>query len=169
MKSALHASLLVKVLGWLFLHLLILVLAFAAFVAWQLGLGLDSLLSGAAGERLRAFGEVVHEEIIGRPAEEWNQVILPLATARHVTAAIYDPAHPGQFHLTIPANVLRRLERTLPPGPEQGPAAPRRPPQGRFNGPPDGPEPPVGRNPSDERKPPESRGCLLYTSDAADE
>ena len=48
--------LMAKVLGWLSLHLLILALAFAGFVGWQLGLGLDSLLSGSAGDRLRGFG-----------------------------------------------------------------------------------------------------------------
>ncbi len=147
MKSRLHASLLVKVLGWLFLHLLILALAFAAFVGWQLGLGLDSLLSGAAGERLRAFGEAVHAEMIGRPPAEWNQAILPLATAKHVTAATYDPASPGQFPLTVPANVIQRANHALPPGTEQGPEIPRRPPLAPFDRPPEGRGPPPAHGP----------------------
>jgi two-component system sensor histidine kinase CpxA len=147
MKSPLHASLLVKALGWLLLHLLLVALAFAGFVAWQLGLGLDSLLSGAAGERLRAFGQTAQETMVDKAPAEWNQAILPLAAARHVTAAIYDPEVPERFPLTAPANVIRRAERALPPGPAPVRDAPRGPPLGRFNGPPEGRRPPPVANP----------------------
>ncbi|MCX6879088.1 MAG: HAMP domain-containing sensor histidine kinase [Verrucomicrobia bacterium] len=153
MKSRFHASLLVKVLGWLLLHLLVLLGAFAGFVAWQLGLGLDSLLSGAAGERLRAFGESVQEAMIDQAPDDWNQAMVPLATAKQVAAAIYDPEFPERFPLTIPANVIRRANSTLPPGPDQGQQGPRRPPLGRFEGPPEGRRPPEGRGPPDARGP----------------
>ncbi len=148
MKSRLHASLLVKVLGWLLLHLLVLLVAFVGFVAWQLGLGLDSLLSGAAGERLRAFGDAAQAVMCDKIPSEWNQALLPLATAKNVAAAIYDPAFPKQFPLAIPANVIRRANDALPPpGPAQGPEARRGPPLDRLNGPPEGRGPPEVRNP----------------------
>ena len=47
MKIPTRFPLLAKVLAWLSLHLAILGLSFFMFVRWQLGLGLDSLLSGA--------------------------------------------------------------------------------------------------------------------------
>ena len=67
MKTPSAFPLLAKVLGWLFLHLVILGLSFFLFVRWQLGLGLDSLLSGSAGERLRAFGDAVVAQIADLP------------------------------------------------------------------------------------------------------
>jgi len=154
MKSRLHASLLVKVLGWLLLHLLVLLVAFVGFVAWQLGLGLDSLLSGAAGERLRAFGDAAQAVMIDKAPAEWNRALLPLASAKNVAAAIYDPAFPKQFPLTIPANVIRRANSALPPGPEPVPADRRGPPLGRFEGPPEGRGPPDDRGPPEIRNPP---------------
>ena len=75
MKSRWHASLLIKVLGWLLLHLLVLLAAFVGFVAWQLGLGLDSLLSGAAGERLRTFGDAAQAVMIDKSPSEWLSLI----------------------------------------------------------------------------------------------
>ena len=74
MKQRPYIPLLAKVLGWLVLHLLILALAFVGFVGWQLGLGLDSLLSGSAGERLRTFGDSAREAVIGQPRREWNDM-----------------------------------------------------------------------------------------------
>jgi two-component system sensor histidine kinase CpxA len=153
MRSHLHASLLVKVLGWLVLHLLVLALAFTGFVSWQLGLGLDSLLSGAAGERLRAFGEAALAEMTDKLPAEWNQAVRPLAAGRNVAAAIYDPTLPAQFPLTIPANVIRRANGALPPGPE-GADEPRRLRLGRFNGPPEGRGPPELRGPPPLVNPP---------------
>jgi len=154
MRSRLHASLLVKVLGWLLMHMLVLLVAFVGFVAWQLGLGLDSLLSGAAGERLRAFGDAAQAVMIDKAPGEWNRALLPLASAKNVVAAIWDPAFPKQFPMTIPANVIRRANTALPPGPEQAPAARRGPPLGRFDGPPDENGPPEVRNPPRLNNPP---------------
>ena len=142
MKSRWHASLIIKVLGWLLLHLLVLLAAFVGFVAWQLGLGLDSLLSGAAGERLRAFGDAAQAVMIDKSPGEWNQALQPLATAKNVAAAIYDPAFPKQFPLKIPANVIHRANHALPPGPEPVPEDRRGPPLGRVPGPPEGRGPP---------------------------
>lgn len=123
-----YVPLLVKVLGWLLLHLLILALAFIAFIGWQLGLGLDSLLSGSAGERLTSFGNAARDEILYRPRAEWNEVVASLAREKKVTAAIVDREHAGSFPVPfrIPDNVLRRSKTALPPLP--GPAGRRRPP-----------------------------------------
>ena len=151
--------LMAKVLGWLSLHLLILALAFAGFVGWQLGLGLDSLLSGSAGDRLRGFGNAARDEILFRPKSEWNEAIGPLAQGRNVAAGIYDFSNPASFPAKIPANVLERARTSLPPPP--GPPVRRRPPGGSGR-------PPHPRGPSDEAGPPpfgewEARGPVDET------
>jgi two-component system sensor histidine kinase CpxA len=115
MKRPLPFPLLAKVLAWLVLHLVILGLAFFAFVRWQLGLGLDSLLSGSAGDRLTAFGDSVLPQMIGKSPEQWNQAILPLAREKQVTAGVFDPRETNVFPRPIPENVIRRARASLPP------------------------------------------------------
>ena len=136
MKARPHFPLLAKVLGWLLLHLMILALAFFLFVRWQLGLGLDSLISGSAGDRLRTFGEAARGEIITLKRPKWNEAIKPLADRKKVVAAIYDFGNPRNFPVEVPANILERVKTALPPQPP-----PRRGP------PPLGMEGPPGRDP----------------------
>jgi two-component system sensor histidine kinase CpxA len=125
MKQRPYIPLLAKVLGWLLMHLLILALAFVGFVGWQLGLGLDSLLSGSAGERLRTFGDSAREAVIGQPRREWNDIILPLAREKNVRAAVFDFGKPESFPFPVPPNVRDRMKSALPPQPVP---PPRRPP-----------------------------------------
>ncbi len=115
MNSSPPFPLLAKVLAWLLLHCLILSLAFVGFVSWQLGLGLDSLLSGAAGERLKDFGDSVRAEIEGLPPSAWNEAIKKIATQRHVAAAIVDRGDMENIPFRIPPNVIERLKNDLPP------------------------------------------------------
>lgn len=147
MKSGPYFPLLAKVLGWLLLHLVILALAFVGFVGWQLGLGLDSLLSGSAGERLQTFGEAAKEEMINLPPPLWNAAIKPLAEKRKVTAGIFDFANPKNFPVKIPRNVLARTKTAIPPSPFGPPGRPRPPPLG--NG-----RPPLDRDFPEDRRPP---------------
>ncbi len=136
MKQRARFPLLAKVLGWLLLHLAILALAFAAFVGWQLRLGLDSLLSGSAGERLRTFGEQARAEIGTLPRSKWNESLKPLADQKKVAAAIFDYNDPKSFEIRLPANVQQRALSSQPP-PPPGPPGRRGPPPGRLG---DGPE-----------------------------
>lgn len=132
MRHTLHFPLLIKVLAWLVLHLLILGLAFFGFVRWQLGLGLDSLLSGSAGDRLTAFADSVAPRMVGKRPEQWNEAILPLAREKQVTAGVFGPPEVSPFPRPIPANVVSRAKEALPPPPgENG-----RPPPDFLNGPP---------------------------------
>jgi two-component system sensor histidine kinase CpxA len=107
--------LLARVLGWLVLHLVLLGLAFFLFVRWQFGLGLDSLLSGSAGERLTAFGESARSRMEGKAPREWNGAIAPLARERQVTAAVFDPLNADAFPRPVPANVIARARSVMPP------------------------------------------------------
>ena len=179
MKARPYFPLLAKVLGWLLLHLVVLALAFIGFVYWQLGLGLDSLLSGSAGERLQNFGDSARETIIKAPRSEWDGLIAPLAREKKITAVFFDFNDPA-FAASVPANVLDRAKIALPPPPPGQPGRPmnRRPPPrepGRppfGGGPPDGPPRGEGPPPFDdfggprpfEGEPPEI-GDLTRSSD----
>ena len=110
-----HFPLLAKVLTLLVLHLVILGLAFVGFVRWQLNLGLDSLLSGSAGERLAAFGDVAITRMIELEPREWPDAITPLAKEHHVTAAVLDPAGGVGFPIPVPPNVMERARTSMPP------------------------------------------------------
>ncbi|MBK1814313.1 HAMP domain-containing histidine kinase [Luteolibacter yonseiensis] len=125
MKTRFHVSLMTKVLVWLLLHLGILALAFVGFVGWQLGMGLDSLLSGAAGERLRDFGDEAREGVHGLPRDEWRGVIDSLASEKKVVARLLDDWTPSE----IPRNVMEKI-RTMPPPRGEGHRRPP-PPHGR--------------------------------------
>ena len=143
MTTRARFPLLAKVLGWLSLHLAILGLSFFLFVHWQLGLGLDSLLSGAAGERMCAFGDAVIARVSALPPRRWNEAIQPLAKVRKVTATVFDPARVIDFPLVVPSDVLDRARAASPPQ--------------RFNpGPPAGSPPPPhpAFEPEDGRPPP---------------
>lgn len=154
MKRPLHSSLLLKALAWLVLHLVVLAAVFFGFVRWQLGMGLDSLISGAAGERLRYFGEEALENMQDLPPTGWNETIARIAAQRHVDAGIFIPERADQFPRTIPENVLQRALASLPPAPEDGIGGGRgAPPWSRRGallgegGPPDGRGPPGGLGP----------------------
>jgi two-component system, OmpR family, sensor histidine kinase CpxA len=127
MKTRPYIPLLAKVLGWLALHLTLLVLAFVGFVGWQLGLGLDSLLSGSAGERLKAFGDAAREEMLGLRPPEWNAAIAKLARERDLTAAIFNFENPAGYPVPVPKNVIERTRTAIPtpPGPSERRGPPR--------------------------------------------
>ncbi|MEY3896897.1 MAG: hypothetical protein RLZZ214_2418, partial [Verrucomicrobiota bacterium] len=139
-----HFPLLAKVLAWLVLHLVILGLAFLGFVRWQLNLGLDSLLSGSAGERLVAFGDAALTRMVGVPPPDWQEAIAPLAQERNVTAAVFDPAGGATFPIPVPPKVVERVRSSMPPRPQPGPPGigPGPPPR---PGPGDPPPRPGGR------------------------
>lgn len=163
MKKRPYFPLLAKVLGWLLLHLLVLVLAFIGFVDWQLGLGLDSLLSGSAGEHLRSFGDTAREKILRLARPKWNAAIEPLAREKKVSAGIFDFNDPTHFPDVVPANVIARTKLALPPPPPVGPPGHRPPPPERGRPPEDLGPPPFddfGDRPSFDGGPPEMRTAL---------
>jgi two-component system sensor histidine kinase CpxA len=160
MKTSMRFPLLAKVLACLSLHLLMLGLVFFLFVRWQLGLGLDSLLSGSAGERMCAFGDAVITRITPLPARQWNDAIQPLAAVKNLRATVFDPSGMIDPSMPVPANVLARARASLPPqrldpgppGPGPHPSAPSsdRPFRPGFEPPDDRPEP----RPDEEAQPP---------------
>jgi two-component system sensor histidine kinase CpxA len=161
MSGSMRIPLLVKVLGWLVLHLAILGLAFVVFVRWQLGMGLDSLLSGSAGERLGAFGDTVVSRIVELPPRKWNDAIQALAKESKLTSALFPLNGKVEFPTPVPPNVLERARSAMPPqrvDPGHPGGGPARPPRPRFD-PPVGPRQP--RAHEDEEPPPPEDGLDL--------
>jgi len=158
MKSRPRFPLMGKMLLWLLVHLCVLAVAFFLFVSWQLRLGLDSLLSGTAGERIRKVGDLVAADIRKAPREEWPDVL-----GRHGKALGLDffvEAGPGRWigsgEAEIPENVRRRIDSLRHPG--------KRPPRGPFGPPGRGPMgegPPPMRQPAGGAEAPESRPQFL--------
>ena len=131
MRIPTRFPLLAKVLGWLSLHLVLLGLTFFLFVHWQLGLGLDSLVSGSAGERMSAFGDSVVRQIAGLKRERWDEVIKPLANEKKVTAVVVDPRNPASFPPGLSPNVIARIQ-SVPPPPRANPDPAPRPDPARL-------------------------------------
>lgn len=147
-----------KMLLWLVVHLCVLAAAFFLFVSWQLRLGLDSLLSGTAGERIRKVGDQVAADLRTEPRGEW-----PAVLERHGEALgldLFAEAGPDRWaglgELEIPDNVRRRIESLRRPG-MRPPGGPPRPP-GRG---PMGEGPPPRRPPGGDAETPESRPQFL--------
>ncbi|MBC8127114.1 MAG: HAMP domain-containing histidine kinase [Gloeobacteraceae cyanobacterium ES-bin-144] len=143
MKHSLRVPLLAKVIGWLMLHLFILGFSFLLFVRWQLNLGLDSLLSGSAGERLTAFGDTVVAQLLDQPQSQWNQTVHTLAAAKNLEAAFFDPEKLDDFPFSLAPNIIEKSRSALPPKhllpgrpngpPGSGPGRPPRPDFSPFN------------------------------------
>lgn len=170
--------LMAKMLLWLLVHLGVLAAAFFLFVAWQLRLGLDSFLSGTAGERLRDAGEEIASDLRSAPRREWREII-----ERHEAALgveLFLQLGPGDWIGSppekVPGNVDRRIKEFRRPAarPPRGPAA--RPPEGpleedrpfeEFDGPPgEGPPGPGGRPPRGPRgRPPLGQGSFPQITD----
>lgn len=137
--------LMAKMLVWLCVHLLVLAAAFLLFVDWQLRLGLESLLSGAAGDRLVALGESLALEMRDADEDEWPEILAERLEPYQVEASLRMPGprwviEPPTPH---PDGIEERLAAAAV-GPPRGPRGPGGP------GPGGGP----GAGPGGERRPP---------------
>lgn len=150
MKAPWHSSLLAKTLGWLTLHLVLLVAGFVLFVNLQLRVGLDSLLSGRTGERLRDLGETISHELRSSPRAEWNSILQSHSSALGLQVDLWRPLEEWQAGVFthVPPNVMARLKEVrLPPGRQLDPGPGRRLPFGPEAGPGPGPGPRPGPGP----------------------
>src|SRR5258708_40150063 len=83
-KTAMAFPLSAKILTWLFLNLLFLGIVAVFVVQGQFRFGLDSLLTGRAGERLQALSKTIASELGERPRDEWPSVLKRYADAYQV-------------------------------------------------------------------------------------
>jgi two-component system sensor histidine kinase CpxA len=120
--------LLAKILGWFFLNLLVLAGVFYVVFQVQLRLGLDSLLAGRAGERLRAVSELIVGELKTRPLPQWNSVLTNYASAYKVQCYLFrnDGLQAAGAAVELPPAVAERVIERRP-----GEGLGRGPPPGR--------------------------------------
>ena len=106
-----------KLTGWFFLNLLLLGLLALAFVGPQFRLGLDSLLLGAAGERIQAVSEVIVSELAAKPVEDWTEVLQRFDSAYHVDFLVVqlDGTRLAGPVVTLPREVQNRLQEMRGP------------------------------------------------------
>ena len=142
MKGRPRFPLMAKVAVWLAVHLLVLAAAFAVFVGWQLQLGLDSLLSGAAGERLDSLGTEISTGLAEVPQSEWEGIVAKRIAPYGLDGFIRMERElgPGYEETVIPAEIIARAKKELPPPGRRG-----KPPMPlideNFRGDPEGPRP----------------------------
>lgn len=138
MRTKRRFPLLAKVAAWLAVHLLVLAVAFAAFVGWQLRLGLDSLLTGATGERLESLGTAISTELAEAEETEWAAIIASRVSPYGLEGFIRmeRKIRPDFEETEIPRDVMERAKKMLPPPQKSGgPRPPPGPPRG-MDGPP---------------------------------
>jgi len=114
--------LLAKILAWLMLNLMVLALAAVALFNVQFHLGLDSLLAGRAGERLRALGAALAGDLQNKPVAEWDQVLQNFGQAYQHEFLLFraDGTQVAGAPTALPEEVRTRLVERRGPGPGMG-------------------------------------------------
>jgi len=133
-----------KILAWFFGNLALLAVAAWLLVEHQLRGGLDSLLAGSAGDRIRAVAALVAQELMAGPRSGWDAVLAKYERTYGVRFAMFnDRAEQiAGAPLAVPRDLRGHLERVHPPRPGPRGGRPGPPPSG---GPPPRPgEPPPG-------------------------
>jgi two-component system sensor histidine kinase CpxA len=162
--------LMAKVAVWLAVHLSVLAGAFAVFVGWQLQLGLDSLLSGAAGERLDSLGAEISTDLGKAAPGEWDGIVAKRIAPYGLDGFMRMERElgPGNEETDIPEEIISRAKKELPP-PGNARTRPPEPPPGRDGERhPPGPEPDEFR--ADRREPGQGGkpGALFLTRGQSD-
>ena len=117
--SSIRFPLYAKTLLWFFLNLLILGLAFYIFLTMHMNLGLDTLLMGRVGDRLKAVAEVIALELRDSEEAQWTSVLNRFSTAYQVTFRLFshDGTQTAGPLIELPRGVMERLrERSSGPG-----------------------------------------------------
>lgn len=133
-----------KILVWFFLNLALLGAVALLVGQERLRFGLDSLVAGPAGDRVRALAVLVVHELEAAPREQWTGVLARYGREYGVNLFLF--AHDGPeiagAPAVLPLEVMTRLRDT--PHPERRPPQDRPPPDGQ---PPPPPPPPPRRGP----------------------
>ncbi|MES2707932.1 MAG: HAMP domain-containing sensor histidine kinase [Verrucomicrobiota bacterium] len=130
-----------RILLWCLLNLLLLAVLFWGLFRGQLGLGLDSLLTGRAGDRLQSMADVLSGELSHMNEYEWDGVISRTSSAYGVRLALVklDGRWWAGEKLELPEEVRKRLaEPRFGNRPGENRAGDFRPGGERSGGPPDG-------------------------------
>lgn len=130
-----------KILSWFFLNLALLAVVALLVGQQRMRFGLDSLVAGPAGDRVRALGVLVIHELEIAPREQWNAILERFGREHRVDLFLFAERGTEIAGATIalPEKVMTRLRESARPD--------RRPPPGE--GPPENrpPPPPPARGP----------------------
>lgn len=129
MKRKCSISLMWKMLIWLLLHLALLTIVVVSFGVWQVRSGLDVLLRGPAGDRLRVAGEQMSSQLRQLPESQWQSLMNGFAQEHGVACDIWMPH--GEWATNtlafVPSEVMERFQSERRQGPiGQGPRNPPR-------------------------------------------
>lgn len=111
-----------KILAWFFLNLVFLGLVFYGFFRVQFPVGLDWLLAGRSGDRIRAVSEIISYELNRAAPSEWEEVLERYSQAYQVRFLVVrnDGEHVAGESLSLPVQVQARIAEGRPPFPAQG-------------------------------------------------
>jgi two-component system sensor histidine kinase CpxA len=158
-----------KILIWFFLNLLVVGGAIYALFIYQFRAGPEMLLSGAAGERVRAVGQIITDELSSQPSSEWTRTLERFGDAYQVRFLLYrnDVAQLAGEKTALPEPVAQKV---FAPGPRREGRPPRdMQPEPAFDQPPRDENPPRGgRDPRSPRLPverPRIRDSFMVRTD----
>src|ERR1700722_3976867 len=73
-----------KILFWFFLNIIFLGAVFLLVARGQFHFGLDSLISGPAGQRFQAVTQLITEDVRDSPRSDWDAVLKRYSDVYHV-------------------------------------------------------------------------------------
>ncbi|RYD17070.1 MAG: hypothetical protein EOP88_28505, partial [Verrucomicrobiaceae bacterium] len=130
-----------KILLWFFGNLALLAVVGWLLVQHQLRGGLDSLLAGSAGDRIRSFATLALQELGDTPRGQWDTVLARFETAYPLKLTLFNERaeQVAGAPIKLTPEVRSRLTQLHPPRPDTPERGPRRP---RPGPPPPGDYPP---------------------------
>jgi two-component system sensor histidine kinase CpxA len=122
-----------QILGWFFLNLAMLGAIFYLFARLELRLGLDSLLLGAAGDRIQAVGNIIAHELSEGGRAQWDAILSKFTEAYGIEFTLFlnDSSQLAGNKTELPEVVRQKILEgrvpTRPPLKEPLPPRPRKP------------------------------------------
>ena len=124
----LTSSLLVKILGWFFLNLLLVVAALAVFFAFQPQVNLHAIFGQEGSNRLRTTGMLISHDLHQTARASWFEVLARHAAIHKVdfVLVLEDGSRFASKDMDLPEEVTNRVRRALrrKPPPHRGPPPP---------------------------------------------
>lgn len=118
------SSIFVKILFWLFLNLIIVMTALAAFFTFQSQINLHAFFGQQGSNRMRTAGMLIAHDLSQTPERGWTDILARHASIHHVDFAIVleNGSHFSSSRQNIPKKVMGRFKEDLRRRP------PKRPP-----------------------------------------
>ena len=129
-----------KILLWLTLNLLLLAVGLYLFARVEYHFGLDSLLAGRAGDRIKSVANVIVSELEERPRSDWDRILQRFSDAYQVRFSLFarDEGQIAGARVELPKEVRDRITgrlNTAPPPPDAEMPPPHPPGGPRFDPP----------------------------------